>query len=386
MIHDLAAAIATSVSFPALIELFLKGQLAVVIGLFLTSELEHSPAAVRSRVIAGTFVCLASLPLLNWIGPNWNLAILPRHYADASATSSPPWVFAAFIAYAVTALLLATRLLFQIGMIAKTSLRADPATQQWIDCIPTDMQNAVVLKTSHAVKGPMTWGALRPTIILPPHTSDSPDWTTAQRTMILRHELAHIRRGDWLIVLLARWVAILYWPIPGVKKLLQQLSLYVEQACDDHVIVAGADSTDYAQLLVSQARREQLDASLPLATPSGLGIRVRYLVREIVDRSALSSGRFWVYPLALALALPLAAMNPVEAPAKTILVPLNRPAMTSNTNDELEIPKTPVNIRKPSAPISVLKPPQIIEQEAIFAPRGETLFNPPPKKVEILTP
>ena len=55
---------------------------------------------------------------------------------------------------------------------------------------------------------PMTWGWLRPVVLLP---ADSATWSDDRRRSVLLHELAHVRRRDWLADSIARAACALYW-------------------------------------------------------------------------------------------------------------------------------------------------------------------------------
>lgn len=47
----------------------------------------------------------------------------------------------------------------------------------------------------------VTWGVIRPTVVLP---AGSAEWPEERATIVLRHELAHIRRGDWIVQMIAK--------------------------------------------------------------------------------------------------------------------------------------------------------------------------------------
>src|SRR5205823_6244086 len=55
---------------------------------------------------------------------------------------------------------------------------------------------------------PLTWGWLRPTLLLP---TPFLTWPEERLRMILLHELAHIQRADWLFQILAQLTCAVYW-------------------------------------------------------------------------------------------------------------------------------------------------------------------------------
>ena len=123
------------------------------------------------------------------------------------------------------------------------------------------------------VPAPLTFGAWRPVIVLP---RDARDWNEADLQRALVHELEHIRRGDWVVQLIARAVCACYWFHPLVWAAWRQLCLEAERACDDAVI-EKAERTEYAEQLVSLAQRLSATYALPtlgMANRSDLSTRV----------------------------------------------------------------------------------------------------------------
>lgn len=130
---------------------------------------------------------------------------------------------------------------------------------------------------------PMTFGVASGTLLLP---ASARSWPAERLEAVLRHELAHIRRRDPLMELVAEVGCALYWFHPGVWLAARRLRVEREHACDDVVLLAGARASDYARELLDIARtmrsRPRLShAALAMAHPSRLRSR---LVAVLEDR------------------------------------------------------------------------------------------------------
>jgi uncharacterized protein (TIGR03435 family) len=106
---------------------------------------------------------------------------------------------------------------------------------------------------------PMTCGFLRPAIGLP---IEARDWPTAELRQALIHEIEHVRRADWLVMVLAKVACGLYWFHPLTWMAARRLHLESEYACDD-AVVRVSERASYAQQLVSMARRLSEGVSRP---------------------------------------------------------------------------------------------------------------------------
>lgn len=126
---------------------------------------------------------------------------------------------------------------------------------------------------------PMTWGVLRPIVLLPEHS----EWTSDERDAALLHELAHVRRGDalWLTVLSV--VRALHWYNPLAWWLCASERLAREEACDDLVLDAGVRPSAYAEQLLGIVREPSEwrtpAAALAMARPASLTLRLQSILR-----------------------------------------------------------------------------------------------------------
>jgi beta-lactamase regulating signal transducer with metallopeptidase domain len=125
---------------------------------------------------------------------------------------------------------------------------------------------------------PLTWGWWRPVVLLP---AAAEQWPVERRRIVLLHELAHVKRWDCLTQFIAQIICALYWFNPLAWLAVRQMALERERACDDLVLIAGCQASDYAGHLVHIAasfRRVPRVAAIAMARPSGLEQRVAAIV------------------------------------------------------------------------------------------------------------
>jgi beta-lactamase regulating signal transducer with metallopeptidase domain len=132
---------------------------------------------------------------------------------------------------------------------------------------------------------PMTWGIGRPVIALP---LESSAWPDERLRVVLRHELAHIKRWDCLTQELAQWACAFYWFNPLAWLAARRMRAEREKACDDFVLNAGARPAEYANHLVEIARQfsaAHLSGAVAMARPSGLESRVTAILDGRCNRN-----------------------------------------------------------------------------------------------------
>ena len=115
-----------------------------------------------------------------------------------------------------------------------------------------DCYSKVEVATSPSISSPMALGILRPIIVFPADLVEK--LRTDELTLILMHELAHVRRWDNLTRLLHRLVSAVLFFHPAVWLCGRMLRREAEQACDDLVVYATGRSEAYARGLGSRRR------------------------------------------------------------------------------------------------------------------------------------
>ena len=160
------------------------------------------------------------------------------------------------------------------------------------------MRRVVNVYYSTLAKGPLVVGYLRPIVLLPVSLATS--IPTAQLEAILAHELAHIRRHDFVINLLQTLIETLSFYHPAVWWLSHRIRIEREHCCDDLVIKLFNNAPDYGRALLAVEQLQGQTTSLALGAKDGslLG-RIRRIVNP--DANHASSRSWLVFPLILCL-------------------------------------------------------------------------------------
>ena len=189
--------------------------------------------------------------------------------------------------------------------------------------LPPNQKRSVSIRQSDAVTVPMVWGLFRPVILLP---TDVSNWSADRQRVVLLHELAHIQRQDWLTQTVAQITCAVYWFNPLVWFAVRQMRAEVERACDDHVLNAGYQSTDYAQHLLDIVRNIKrvgvaTSSAVMMARRSKIEGRLRTVLAENRNRRPMTKAAVVLGLLALiSLAVPMGVMRLAEAvePGQTL--------------------------------------------------------------------
>lgn len=105
---------------------------------------------------------------------------------------------------------------------------------------------------SDEVRVPVTVGCWRPVAVLP---ADWKTWSGSFLAMVLAHEAEHVRRRDTWVALFAALNCVVYWFHPLAWIVRRRLTDLAEHVCDDEVIRATGNRSEYAQNLLDVAGR-----------------------------------------------------------------------------------------------------------------------------------
>jgi TonB family protein len=228
----------------------------------------------------------------------------------ALADQALPWVVALWLAGVVV---LSTRSGWEWWTLRCLCRRARPLPAQWAEqlrilSLRMGVGGRVQARESPDVDTPMLFGWLRPVILLP--VGMVLRLPREQVIPILLHELAHVRRLDYLFNLAELSVLTLLYYHPVVHWLARRLAQDRELACDAMVLKAGANRIDYAAALANLAHEQHaLHRPTPrfaLAAAAGLLLERISRIVESPDQPSPRIVRKPSWPVLMA-ALALAA-------------------------------------------------------------------------------
>ena len=144
----------------------------------------------------------------------------------------------------------------------------------------------VRLLVSSIVDVPAVIGCLRPAILVP--ASALSGLTPAHLEAILLHELAHVRRGDYLVNVVQCVVEVLLFYHPAVWWVSSQIRREREHCCDDVAASLCADRMTYARALTSL---EELRGPAPRLALGASGGDLLARIRRLIEPERVSSPR-----------------------------------------------------------------------------------------------
>lgn len=141
----------------------------------------------------------------------------------------------------------------------------------------TGMKQSVRIVSSALAAVPMVVGYWRPVILLP--VSVVSGLPISQLEPILAHELAHIRRHDYLVNVMQTVVETVFFYHPAVWWLNHRIRIERENCCDDYAISVTCDRVVYSRMLLALA---DLRAAPPALAVSSNGGRLIQRVRRLL--------------------------------------------------------------------------------------------------------
>jgi len=250
----------------------------------------YAPVALRILLPLDWSVPVANTPrVLTFFAPLAQIGARPA--AAASTSQAPSWYALVAVVYVAVAALLAARAVLARVRLDRALSGARPVSD------PDPRVPCPIVQ--HDELGPMAVGLLAQRIVLPGRLLVAGEEHTL--ACVLRHERAHLRRGDAWLSAAMQLLAVAAWPVAPLWIAIARVRQLVELACDEAAL-AGADADErrrYGHALLDMAEWRSL-AVAPLGAGElyfGSTLRARI--------EALASQRHW--PLAVqALALSVA--------------------------------------------------------------------------------
>ena len=292
---------------------------AMLLGVTLTAALVDAPTANVERTPA--FVTMTANGSVDVLLP---IPINPSEAASVSAgyriEALLPWIVSAWLA---GVLLLLARVIAgwlrvrRLHQLALSSMRS--SWQHAADRIAGRLGLARVIHIVElsGVDVPLVVGCLRPIVVLP--IAALAQLNAAQVEAILAHELAHVRRHDYVVNLMQTLAETLLFYHPAVWWLSTRIRDEREHCCDDVAVAVCGDAAGYAAALTELEARRSGELNLAAAATGGsLLNRVRRILRvEISNDSRTSPLTIGLVAVAVGGALGVNLMAQASAPAET---------------------------------------------------------------------
>jgi bla regulator protein blaR1 len=190
-----------------------------------------------------------------------------------------PWVVLAWMIGVFARALWITSAWLAVRRLARSA--AQPIDAMWarvLEQLQRELRvdRHVGLRLSALVDVPCVIGWLRPIILLPPAACLG--LSPQQMEAVLAHELAHIKRHDFLINSLQRIAEALLFYHPGAWWMSRQIRIEREHCCDDVAVAVCPDVVAYTRALTALEVSRHASEPLLAATDGDLVGRIRRLL------------------------------------------------------------------------------------------------------------
>jgi beta-lactamase regulating signal transducer with metallopeptidase domain len=349
----------------ALLQFIWQGTLAALVLAGCNFALREAPARLRYGVSCVFLVVMLALPVVTFTS---SLAHAPapqpmpraalQVVGDTGDAASAPMIEPPAARDFFTPLLPWTVALWGLGVLAlslrwigtwtylhKLSRAASiPTPDEWQRALRDLMRRAAIsipvrLSLQAQIHVPCVIGWLRPVILMPVASLAGMDWPALEA--LLAHELAHIRRYDYLVNLLQTVVDTLLFYHPAVWWVSRQIRIERENCCDDMAAQLCGDRLIYARALVDLEQIREMEPGLVMSARGGALLqRIQRLVHPRPERRSpawapAAAGMAILACLAVALHSPIRAVAAVTskanvtqatpAVAPTAMLPTARP-------------------------------------------------------------
>jgi bla regulator protein BlaR1 len=289
-----------------------QGALLTVIVFFLFKWIKAKNATARYAIGIGALVSLIIINVISFVLllPNTNVSGdistnqtngLPILETMGSLSSSllpieqSSYLLSYFMIFWVSGLMfLSIRLTLKFYHAQSLKLRgiASPPIilEEALERLVTNLKinRPVRIMESVAVITPSVIGHFKPLILFPVGLANG--LTMEQVESIIIHELAHIKRNDYLINLLQSFVEVVYFFNPFVWLISSISRQERENICDDIALASGVSSLAYASTLAELFQRKYYQSNLSLSFSKNSKLTLKR-IRRIMKKESNNNNK-----------------------------------------------------------------------------------------------
>jgi TonB family protein len=324
------------------LECALKTSAVFAAALVASFALRGKSAALRHGILSIAILVAAPIPFTGYVIPSWHFTVplvrpaaiaMPSTESSAIEVSVNPVAptpaparlqdslpFAVWMGGVTLSLIVVLVGALRLAWIAAASRPV--IEKRWLDLSATISSEYRLRRSAKLLQSPnptilITWGILRPKVVLP---AGADQWSEDRAHVVLSHELAHVRRGDWLIHMVAELLRAVYWFNPLIWIIRRRLRIESEHACDDAALARGITGPDYAAQLLDLARDLNANgrtwsAALAMARPSTIERRFEAMLNPSLNRQPITAtAMLCTLAVAFAVALPIGMFSASPAP------------------------------------------------------------------------
>lgn len=220
------------------------------------------------------------------------------------------------------------------------------------------IQKTIALVESALVQVPTVLGHLKPIILLP--ASALTGLNPEQIEAILAHELAHIKRHDYLVNILQTIIEILGFYHPAVWWISHKIRTERENCCDDIAVQLCRDRLGYARALTTM---EEIRSHQPTLAIAASGPNLFNRIRRLLGNDSKNESKSSWLPSVLAILLIVALLIPTAL------------ALSGGKNDQVDVKDDSVHVYQVNRSVSDFPDNNFSTPESAAAHMNRLLAN-----------
>lgn len=311
--------------------------------LLLIDRSRNTSSNILHSLLLLTSCSIVLIPVFRFLLPAWEWPFLPA-FMQVDVEVSFSGYFALLVGFYVSVVLyLWVRRAMSIIFAYKLAAQGESVAERSHELIllrlaqRLHIRKPVTLLYIKDLPVPVTLGFFRCFILLP---ANSIFWSREMTEHFLTHELAHIRRVDWLTQHIAYFVSAIFWFIPLTWYLHRRMQWHAELSCDDTVLQLHGDRSVYANLLLQVSSRQcVLQGAIGLIEASEHFHRIK----AVLDGSRVGprhSSNVYIYPfILLCMIALLSSVHLVVSPETRPVYWQAAPLSIAKANQIEEVPK-----------------------------------------------